>query len=248
MIYPLAPALSAATPALVSVIVPTYNEAAGIEALLRHLRWAGTATDGAVEVVVVDGQSTDATGALARQAGARVITSPRKGRAPQLNYGAKQAVGSILYFLHADTLPPMDFLGDIRRAVAAGYGCGCYRLAFDEPHWFLRVNAWFTRFNANAVRFGDQSLFVLKAVFEQAGGFREDLLIMEDQEIIGRLKRHTRLRVLRGPIVTSARKYLANGVFRLQGTFVLLATLYYLGVPQPTLLRLYRKFIRQDKL
>ncbi|GAB3572369.1 TIGR04283 family arsenosugar biosynthesis glycosyltransferase [Hymenobacter daeguensis] len=246
MVQQLASALPA--PALVSIIIPTYNEAAGIGALLHHLAGAGAAADAAVEIIVADGRSTDATAARARQAGARVVACPHKGRAVQLNYGAAQATGTILYFLHADTLPPGGFLADIRRAVAAGFGCGCYRLGFDAPHWFLRASAWFTRFEVNAVRFGDQSLFVLKTVFEQAGGFREDLLLMEDQEIIGRLKRHARLRVLPGPIITSARKYLANGVFRLQGTFLLLAGLYYLGVSQPTLLRLYRKLIRQDKL
>lgn len=242
---PMAPAQAAV---LVSIVIPTYNEAAGIEALLHHLRQAGTATDAAVEIIVADGHSTDATAALARWAGATVVACPRKGRAVQLNHGAGQATGTILYFLHADTLPPVGFLDDIRRAVAAGYGCGCYRLGFDEPHWFLRANAWFTRFDVNAVRFGDQSLFVARTVFEQVGGFREDLLLMEDQEIIGRLKQHTRLRILPGPIVTSARKYRANGVFRLQGTFVLLALLYYLRVPQPLLLRLYQKLIWQDKL
>jgi rSAM/selenodomain-associated transferase 2 len=234
--------------ALVSIIIPTYNEAVGIEALLHHLRQAGAGANAAAEIIVADGGSTDHTAALARRAGARVVACPRKGRAAQLNHGARQAAGRILYFLHADTLPPTGFLTDIRRAVAAGYGCGCYRLAFDEPHWFLRANAWFTRFDVNAVRFGDQSLFVTRTVFEQAGGFREDLLLLEDQEIIGRLKRHSRLRILPGPIVTSARKYRANGVFRLQGAFVLVAALYHLGVPQAVLLRIYRKLIQQDKL
>ena len=235
-------------PALVSVIIPTYNEAAGIETLLHHLRQAGTATDAAVEILVADGASTDATAALARQAGARVLACPRKGRAAQLNHGAQQAKGEILYFLHADTLPPVGFLADIRQAVAAGFGCGCYRLAFDTPHWFLRANAWFTRFNVEPARFGDQSLFALKTVFERAGGYREDMIMMEDQEITGRLKQHSRLRVLRGPIVTSARKYRENGIFRLQGAFYLLTLLYRLGVSQPRLLRVYRAIIRQDKL
>ena len=235
-------------PALVSIIIPTYNEAGSIEALLRHLSHAGAATDAAVEIIVADGHSTDATAARARRAGARVLACPTKGRAAQLNHGARHATGSILYFLHADTLPPVGFLGHIRQAVAAGYGCGCYRLAFDEPHWFLRANAWFTRFNLEIVRFGDQSLFVLKTVFEQAGGYREELLLMEDQEITRRLRRHARLRVLPASVVTSARKYRENGVFRLQGAFSLIAILYHLGVSQPALLRTYRSLIRQDKL
>ena len=234
--------------ALVSIIIPTYNEAAGIGALMHHLRQAGTATDAAVEIIVADSPGTDATAALARQAGARVVACPRKGRAAQLNQGAQQATGSILYFLHADSLPPVDFLTDIRGAVTAGYGCGCFRLAFDTPHWFLRAHAWFTRFDVEVARFGDQSLFVQRTIFEQAGGYREDLLLMEDQEITRRLKRLTRLRVLPGPIITSARKYRENGVFRLQAAFYLLMGLYYVGVAQPILLRIYRAIIRQDKL
>ena len=234
--------------ALVSIIIPTYNEAAGIGALMHHLRQAGTATDAAVEIIVADSPGTDATAALARQAGARVVACPRKGRAAQLNQGAQQATGSILYFLHADSLPPVGFLADIRGAVAAGYGCGCFRLAFDTPHWFLRAHAWFTRFDVEVARFGDQSLFVQRTIFEQAGGYREDLLLMEDQEITRRLKRLTRLRVLPGPIITSARKYRENGVFRLQAAFYLLMGLYDVGVAQPILLRVYRAIIRQDKL
>lgn len=235
-------------PALVSIIIPTYNEAEGIAKLLRQLRAAGTGTDDAVEIIIADGQSTDATVAVARREGAWVLACPVKGRAPQLNYGARYAAGSILYFLHADTYPPAGFLHNIRSAVAAGYGCGCYRLAFDEPHWFLRANAWFTRFDLEAVRFGDQSLFATRAVFAQAGGYREDLIMLEDQEIVGRLRRYSRLRVLPATIVTSARKYRENGVFRLQGAFYLITMLYWLGVPQLQLLRIYRAIIRQDKL
>ena len=240
--------LPAPAAALVSIIIPTYNEAAGITALLHHLRRAGTATDAAVEIIVADRPGTDATATLARLAGARVVACPRKGRAAQLNQGARQATGSILYFLHADSRPPMGFLADIRGAVAAGYGCGCFRLAFDMPHWFLRAHAWFTRFDMKVARFGDQSLFVQRTIFERAGGYREDLLLMEDQEITGRLKQLTPLLVLPGPIITSARKYRENGVFRLQAAFYFLTGLYYLGVAQPTLLRMYRAIIRQDKL
>ena len=233
---------------MVSIIIPTFNEALGIQKLLAHLQQAGTATDSAVEIIVADGSSTDATTNLARQAGARVVACPTKGRAAQLNHGARHAAGSILYFLHADTFPRIGFLHDIRQAVAAGYGCGCYRLAFDEPHWFLRANAWFTRFDMEAARFGDQSLFVTKVLFEQVGGYREDLIMMEDQEITGRLRRQARLRVLPATILTSARKYRENGVFRLQGAFYLITLLYRLGVSQPKLLRAYRALIRQDKL
>jgi rSAM/selenodomain-associated transferase 2 len=231
----------------VSIIIPTFNEADGIAALLAYL-WQEAAGDEALEIIIVDGGSTDATRALAQAAGARVLCSPQKGRAAQLNYGAEAAAEPILYFLHADSYPPTGFLADIRRALAAGAGSGCYRLAFDHPHWFLRANAWMTRFRLQFVRFGDQSLFVPKTLFQQVGGYRTDLLIMEDQEIVQRLWKRAPFWVLPQAVTTSARKYLDNGVYRLQGTFALLVLLYWLGVSQPRLVRVYRRLIRQTKL
>ena len=126
------------------------------------------------------GGSTDATAPRARQAGATVLASPCKGRAAQLNHGAQRARGEVLYFLHADSYPPPGFLAEVQRAVGQGYGAGCCRLAFDHAHWFLRFSAWCTRLPFTAVRFGDQSLFVRRALFARIGGYREDLLLMED--------------------------------------------------------------------
>jgi len=237
----------AASPLTVSIIIPTYNEATAITALLNYLGPA-MAGEPALEILVVDGGSLDATVRLARQAGANVLASPRKGRAAQLNHGAQQARGEVLYFLHADSYPPPGFLADVRRTLGQGYGAGCYRLAFDHPHWFLRFSAWCTRLPLTAVRFGDQSLFVRRDLFERLGGYREDLLLMEDQEIVGRLRARAPFRLLPGVVTTSARKYLVNGVFRLQGIFTLLVVLYRLGVSQRRLVQLYRRLIRQGKL
>jgi rSAM/selenodomain-associated transferase 2 len=229
-----------------SIIIPTYNEAGQIGLLLRALQQLG-ATGSAAEIIVVDGGSHDATAAEATHAGGHVVRSPRKGRAAQLNYGAGRARGAVLYFLHADSYPPPTLLADVRKAVTAGYGGGCYRLAFDDPHWFLRLNAWFTRFDWNWVRFGDQSLFVRREVFARAGGFDERLHLFEDQEIIPRLRRQGRFVVLRAAVTTSARKYRTNGVYRLQAIFGLLCLLYRLGVSQRQLVRVYRRLIRPAK-
>jgi len=229
-----------------SIIIPTYNEAASIGPLLGYLRQhtAGHA----VELLVVDGSSPDNTAAVAAAAGATVHQSPRKGRAAQLNYGAAQARGEVLYFLHADSYPPPTFVADIAQALALGYASGCYRLAFDHGHWFLRLSAWTTRFPFTFLRFGDQSLFVRRALFERLGGYREDLQVMEDQEIVARLRRAGRFRLLPAAVTTSARKYLANGVFKLQGIFTLIVLLYWAGVSQPKLVQVYRRLIRQGKL
>ncbi|OWP65150.1 hypothetical protein CDA63_02000 [Hymenobacter amundsenii] len=241
------PSGPAVPPLSVSIIIPTFNEGGHIGQLLDHLRGLGGGGK-TVEIVVADGGSTDGTAAEAAARGARVVPCPRKGRAVQLNHGAAHATGQILYFLHADTHPPATLLPDLREAVAAGYGSGCYRLRFDEPHWFLRANAWFTRFNVEAVRYGDQSLFARAEVFRRAGGYREELLVFEDQEITRRLRQQGPFRVLPNYIVTSARKYRENGVYRLQGVFLLLNVLYRLGAPQPRLADLYRRLVRSDKL
>ncbi len=200
------------------------------------------------EIIVVDGGSTDATLQRAAEAGARAVSSPKKGRAAQMNYGASLATTPLLYFLHADTIPPASFIDDIIRAKGQGYTSGCFMLSFDHSHWFLRANCWFTRFDVNHFRFGDQSLFVLREAFLKAGGFDEAHIVMEDQEIIGRLKKAGRFVVIKKPVITSARKYLENGIYKTQSIFFLIYFMYKAGYSQAQLVRTYRRLIRQDKL
>lgn len=226
-----------------SIIIPTYNEAEHIANTINKIYTANRKYE--VELIVVDGGSTDETINIATECGASVIMCQRKGRAAQMNIGAALAKYDLLYFLHADSIPPNDFTTQLTNAFKRGVGSGCFRLAFDRKHWFLQVNAWFTRFDVNAVRFGDQSLFVTKEIFKKAGGFREALLVMEDQEIIHRLKRYGRFKVLDDVVVTSSRKYIDNGIFRMQGIFFMLWAMYYLGYSQIQILKLYRKLIKQ---
>ncbi|MEP6700955.1 MAG: TIGR04283 family arsenosugar biosynthesis glycosyltransferase [Bacteroidota bacterium] len=229
-----------------SIIIPTYNEANQIAKTINKVHAAIGKHE--MEIIVVDGGSTDDTVKIAEQCGAIVVKSSRKGRAAQMNKGASIAKYKILYFLHADSIPPNDFTSTILNAYKKGAQCGCFRLAFDYDHWFLKVNTWFTRFNVNAIRFGDQSLFVDRDVFQKSGGFREDLMMMEDQEIIHRLRKFGKFKVLNDVILTSARKYLDNGVYRMQGIFYRMWGLYYLGYPQEKLLQLHRKLIKNNKL
>lgn len=232
---------------MISVIIPTYNEAACIQATIRRL-WKHDTANVIREIIIADGGSADNTIAIAQSEGVKVVRSRKKGRAVQMNTGAVGAKGEVLYFLHADTIPPDSFTADIQSAIGRGYEAGCYRLRFNHDHWFLKVNCWFTRFDVDAIRFGDQSLFVTRKLFEKAGGFCEKHIVLEDQDIVKRLKKMARFIVLPKPVITSARKYLENGVYKTQAIFFLIYFLYRLRFSQQKLLATYRKLIRQDKL
>ena len=227
----------------ISVIIPTYNEEENIAGLIGYLLKYGD--DKLKEVIVVDGKSKDRTITEAKESGAATYLLSERGRARQMNFGAKQATGDVLYFLHADCLPPKNFLNQISKALNNGYDSGCFRLKFDYNHWFLRCNAWFTRFNFNAIRFGDQSLFIRKGIFDRIGEFNESLTIMEDQEIVHRISSNKyTFTVLDTYLKASARKYLSNGIYRLQFIYTLIYFCFYLGVSQKRLESFYNYTIR----
>lgn len=164
-----------------------------------------------------------------------------------MNLGAQNARGELLYFLHADSIPPEGYTQRIMEAADRNIA-GCFRLRFDHEHWFLRANSWFTRFDVQAFRYGDQSLFVKREAFQHVGGFNEELVIFEDNEIIDRLKRIRSFKVLPFCVRTSARKYVENGIYKMQGIFYLMWFMYILGYSQQRLVSTYKSLIRQDKI
>ena len=232
---------------MVSIIIPTYNEEDTITELVTYLK---NIEQGSLitEIIVADGGSKDSTGQRAKAAGATLLECNKKGRAAQMNEGAAIAQGEVLYFLHADTFPPKHFIQQIIEAVDAGYGSGCYRLQFDYRHWFLQLNCWFTRFDVNAFRFGDQSLFVKDEIFKKIGGFNERMTVFEDQQIISRIRKHCRFRILQHNVITAARKYLDNGIYRTQGIYFIIYFMYKLGYSQIQMVKTYKSLIKQDKL
>ncbi len=210
---------------MISIIIPTFNEKEHIGSTIRYLLQQDHGNY-ISEIIVADGGSSDATVATAEKSGAKTIKSHIKGRAAQMNVGAAAATGAVLYFLHADTVPPKDFTQQILEAYQQGFACGCFRLQFDHRHWFLQANCWFTRFNIHYFRFGDQSLFVDAALFKMIGGFNEKLMVLEDQEIVKRLVKRARFKVMRGTVITSARKYVVNGIYKTQAVYFLIYFIY----------------------
>ncbi|CAN5190670.1 TIGR04283 family arsenosugar biosynthesis glycosyltransferase [soil metagenome] len=231
---------------MISVIIPVYNEEHVIKKTIRHL-WQSDQQNLVEEIIVIDGGSTDNTITAAKSEGVHVFLS-KKGRAEQMNYGASLAKGKILYFLHADTLPPATYTSDIQEAVKNKFDAGCYRLSFDFEHWFLKANCWFTRFDFNAFRFGDQSLFVKKETFLKTGGFSEKHIVMEDQHLIVRLKKTNSFTIIPKEVTSSGRKYVTNGIYKTQFTYYLIYFMYKMGYSQKQLVDTYKRFIQQDKL
>lgn len=229
---------------MISIIIPTYEEEGRIGRLIHYLKTETRhPSPGISEILVVDGHSRDRTVEEADKAGARVIQASKKGRACQMNEGARRAKGTVLYFLHADTFPPVTFAEDIIREVSLNEPAGGFRLSFDDSHIMLKLYSWFTRFDIDAFRYGDQSLFITKKLFEQTGGFDESLILMEDNEIISRIKKVTGYTIIPKNVITSARKYRVNGIIRLQFVFTLIYVMFHLGAGQERLVRLYSRLI-----
>jgi len=225
----------------ISIIIPTRNEAAHIGRLVEALRRYAPA--GAVEVLVVDAHSPDGTADAARRAGATVLPAPRPGRAAQMNHGARHATGDLLYFVHADVGIHPDYVATLRAAVGRGFGAGCYRFRFDSPHPLLRLNSYGTRFPGLMSRGGDQTLFITRTLFEQLGGFDERFVIMEDFDLIRRIRRAAPFLIVPQDVLVSARKYETNGWLRVQLANLTAFALFFLKVPPPRIARTYQALL-----
>ena len=194
----------------VSVIVPAWNEEASLAATLRSV---GTPLAG-VEVIVVDAASTDATVAVARAHDARVVASPVRRRAEQLNFGVQHATGEVLLFLHADTLLPAGWRADLLESFGADpqLAGGAYRRRFDRWSLWLRLTCRLADWRGRrwGLFLGDQAMFVRAGVFWALGGFRPEARC-EDLDFSWRLARHGRTRLLSPMVLSSGRRFAARG-------------------------------------
>lgn len=220
-----------------SLVVPALNEAGRIGATLAAAR---AALGERAEYIVVDGGSTDSTTAIALQAGARVIHSPR-GRGEQLERGRAVARGEICIFLHADTMLPMNAAAAIERALAPrGVTGGAFMLRFPDTDRGLRLLAYFINLRSRgfATATGDQAMFADSATLARAGGVPR-VPLFEDVRLCRLLKRHGRFVVVREKVTTSARLWQGLGTLRGILLHLTLRALHALGAPPRRLVRFY---------
>lgn len=226
----------------ISIIIPTYNEADGIGKLIQYLQdYRGSYVK---EIIVSDGGSTDDTMSIAAAAGAFTTLSPHKSRAAQMNHGASLATGTVFYFVHADTFPPVTYASDILAAMNAGYAFGRYRTKFDSNRKILLFNAWFTRFDLFICYGGDQTLFMNHQLFQQIGGFNGSMRIMEDYDIVTRAKStDARYKIFSAAALISARKYDTNSWLRVQTANYTIIRMYKKGATQQEMAERYRSLL-----
>lgn len=232
---------------MISIIIPVLNEIESIEQLLVHITET-TSERHITEVLVVDGGSSDGTQEAVLRFSENTtmpvkLIPSEKGRAKQMNLGAKFAKGSTYYFLHADSFPPQNFDQLILSEIAKGNKAGCFRMKFDSSHPLLRFSQWFTRFNFKFCRGGDQSLFVSKELFTELNGFNEKYIIYEDCEFINRIYDHYSFSIIPKYIITSARKYKHIGMWKLQFLFTVIHLKHRMGNKPETLYRYYNKHV-----
>lgn len=231
----------------ISIIIPTLNEAVNIKRLLLHLL-RNSATNNISEIIVVDCCSDDDTQNIVSDfiktnELIQLLVSER-GRAKQMNLGAGKATGSILYFLHADSLPPSNFDQLILNEVKKGNLAGCFKMKFDCNHWWLKLAGWFTQFKWRACRGGDQSQFITTELFTELGSFNEQFTIYEDNDLINKLYEINQFVVIQKWIITSARRYETNGVWKLQYHFWTIYVKKWFGASADDLHEYYLKYIK----
>lgn len=232
----------------ISIIVPTLNEAANINRLLLHLL-NNSSDKNIADIIVIDCGSNDDTQSIVsnfikKNMLVKLLISER-GRAKQMNFGAKTATGNILYFLHADSFPPENFDQLILNEVEKGNLAGCFKMKFDSNHWWLKLAGWLTQFKWRACRGGDQSQFITKELFNEVGCFNEQFTVYEDNDLINKLYAKKEFVVIHKWITTSARRYQTNGVWKLQYHFWAIYVKKWFGASADELYGYYLKYIKE---
>ncbi|MBU5311935.1 TIGR04283 family arsenosugar biosynthesis glycosyltransferase [Tissierella carlieri] len=222
---------------MVSIIVPALNEEKTIKENLENL----IKIEGNKEIIVVDGGSCDKTVDIAKKY-AIVINSTR-GRARQMNAGAKIAKGNILWFVHSDSKLEKNSILEMEQIIEDGYIGGCFKLYFydlDTPFMRYVSNSSNRRAKYLKLIFGDQGIFMRKDIFEELMGYKE-MELMEDWEFSRRIHKLGKMKVLDKKIGTSARRFKEGGQLKTLLLMHKIKILYMLGTPADKLAKIYRQ-------
>ncbi len=222
----------------ISIVIPTLNEADKVTRLLQDL--AGQRDQGH-EILLADGGSEDRTVALAQGYVDRVVLGTR-GRAAQMNAGARVAHGDILWFLHADSRVPADAPAGLIDACVRGHSWGRFDVRLSGSHWLLRVveTMMNLRSRLSGIATGDQGIFVTREAFESVNGFPA-IALMEDIALSKKLRRQGRPACIRRPsLQTSSRRWEEQGILRTILRMWWLRLAYALGAEPGDLARRYR--------
>jgi len=219
----------------VSIIIPTLDEESELPATLTSVR----RQSGPVEIIVVDGGSTDATFDIAARCPDVTVVTSDRGRAQQMNVGAAHASGETLLFLHADTQLPVEALDHVHDALAdPDAAAGCFRLQFDRPSFWLWLWTRPLWMRWHRWAFGDRALFTRRSAFDAVGGF-PDQPIFEDLDMVQALRTQGRFVFLDAAVVTSARRFERRGTLLQQLRNWALWTAWLLGIEPERAARFY---------
>ena len=218
---------------VVSIIIPTLNEAENIEATLEHIHHSANGRN--IEVIISDGGSNDLTVDIASRSQCRIIKG-NSGRAQQMNRAAQQASGHLLLFLHADTRLPDDWFYAVRRIDKWGF----FPLKLSGSHWLLRIieRAITLRSRLTRIAGGDQALFFSRSYFDFIGGY-SNIPLMEDIAICKKARRAAKPEIPPHAVITSSRRWESKGIVRTVVLMWLLRLGYFAGLSPERLHRLY---------
>lgn len=222
---------------MISIIVPVLNEENKIEKTLQVL----DRLKGQKEIIVVDGGSCDNTVKIAKSYG--IVTESSKGRARQMNHGAEESSGDILWFVHSDSIVSVDSLGKIKETIDKGYIGGGFQLYFyDMDTLFMRYIAKTSNMRAKYLQliFGDQGIFVKKDIFEKMNGYK-DIELMEDWDFSRRLHKMGKVKMVESKIGTSARRFSSGGQLKTFLFMQKIRLLYLIGKSPSELNKMYRE-------
>ena len=192
----------------ISIIIPVYNESENIGILFENLKPFSEC-----EIIFIDGGSKDDTIEQIKQRGGTVLVSPKKGRANQMNHGAFAASGDIFWFLHADSVPDKNSIEQIHKVLNI-YDIGCFKIKFNDNHPLMFIYAFLSnnlRVRLRNIAFGDQGIFIKRALFEKLGGYAP-IPLMEDYRLsLDITKAGYKIGMAKGKIITSARRFHKHG-------------------------------------